>query len=191
MSERKREMALRGLLASALLVAAPVAPAAAFELRSPDIMPGGGRIDETFVYNGFGCEGGNLSPALAWRNPPPGARSFAITLHDPDARAGAGFWHWLVYDIPATTTGLPQGAGAKNGASLPAGAKQVATDFGTPGYGGPCPPKGDKPHHYKFTIYAEKADKLAIPPNATASVAGFVINANALGKASLTGTYGR
>jgi Raf kinase inhibitor-like YbhB/YbcL family protein len=185
-------MALKRFLASALLLATTAAPAAAFELRSPDIMPGGGTIDETFVYNGFGCKGGNLSPALTWRDPPAGTRSYAILLHDPDApTGGAGFWHWVVYDIPANVTGLPQGTGAKSGSGLPAGAKQVANDFGVPGYGGPCPPKGDKPHHYNFTIYALKVDKLALPPHATASVAGFMINANVLDKATLTGTYGR
>ncbi len=185
-------MALKQLLASILLLAGAAAPAMAFELRSPDIMPGGGRIADTFVYNGFGCAGGNLSPALAWRDPPPGTKSFAVLVHDPDApTGGAGFWHWVVYDIPAHVTGLPQGAGDGKGAGLPAGAKQVSTDFGTPGYGGPCPPRGDKPHHYNFTIYALKVDKLALPPHATASVAGFIINANSLGKAGLTGTYGR
>ena len=110
-----------------------------------------------------------------------------MLVHDPDApTGGAGFWHWVVYNIPATATGLPQGVG-KDGKGLPEGAKQVATDFGVPGYGGPCPPKGDKPHHYHFTVYALKTDKLDLPPHATASLAGFLINANALGKASLTG----
>ena len=105
-------MALKQLLASILLLAGAAAPAMAFELRSPDIMPGGGRIADTFVYNGFGCAGGNLSPALAWRDPPPGTKSFAVLVHDPDApTGGAGFWHWVVYDIPAHVTGLPQGAG--------------------------------------------------------------------------------
>jgi Raf kinase inhibitor-like YbhB/YbcL family protein len=185
-------MALKNFLASIVLLAAAAAPAAAFELRSPDIPPGGGTIDETSVYDGFGCKGGNLSPALTWRGAPPGTKSFAILVHDPDApTGGAGFWHWVVYDIPAFVTGLPQGAGTRYGASLPKGAKQVATDFGTPGYGGPCPPKGDKPHHYNFTVYALKVEKLDLPPQATASVAGFMINANALAKASLTGTYGR
>lgn len=177
-------------LATGLLAGSTLA-AAAFELKSPDIAPGGGTIADTFVFNGFGCTGGNLSPALAWRNPPAGTKSFALMVHDPDApTGGAGFWHWVVYDIPANVTGLPQGIG-KNGASLPAGAKQVATDFGAPGYGGPCPPVGDKPHHYNFTIYALKVEKLDLPPHATASLAGFMINANALGKATLTGTYGR
>jgi Raf kinase inhibitor-like YbhB/YbcL family protein len=182
-------MALKRFLASALLLAA--SPAAAFELKSPDIQPGGGPIGETFVFDHFGCHGGNLSPALVWRNPPPGARSFAITLHDPDARVRGGFWHWVVYDIPATVMGLPQGAGDGDGAGLPAGARQAANDFGARGYGGPCPPKGAGPHHYDFTVYALKTDKLTLPPHATAAVAGHMIEADALGKASLIGTYGR
>jgi Raf kinase inhibitor-like YbhB/YbcL family protein len=185
-------MALQRLLVSALFLAFATVGACAFELKSPDIMPGGGEIGQTFVYNGFGCDGGNLSPALVWRNPPPGTKSFAIMVHDPDApTGGAGFWHWVVYNIPARVSGLPQGAGGKGGAGLPAGAKQVSNDFGVAAYGGPCPPKGDKPHHYHFTIYALNVDKLAPPPHATTAVVGFMINANALGKASLIGTYGR
>jgi Raf kinase inhibitor-like YbhB/YbcL family protein len=184
-------MAKKILLAAAVALAASTLAASAFELKSPDIPPGGGAIAETFVYNGFGCVGGDLSPALAWKNPPEGTKSYALLVHDPDApTGGAGFWHWVVYDIPATTTGLPQGVG-KDGKGLPAGAKQVTTDYGVPGYGGPCPPKGDKAHRYNFTIYALKVDKLEAPPKATASLAGFLINANALGKATLTGTYGR
>ncbi|MCI4680769.1 YbhB/YbcL family Raf kinase inhibitor-like protein [Rhodoblastus acidophilus] len=183
-------MALLRLLAAALFLASATAGARAFELKSPDIAPGGGEIGETFVNNSFGCHGGNLSPALVWRNPPPGAKSFAITVHDPDAPVRGGFWHWAVYNIPVNVTGLPQGAGDGSGAGLPAGAKQVANDFGRPGYGGPCPPKGDRTHHYHFTVYALKTERLALPPHATASAAGAMIGANALGKASLIGTYG-
>ena len=129
-------------------------------------------------------------PRLSWSDPPAGTKSFAVLVHDPDApTGGAGFWHWVVYNIPATATGLPQGVG-KEGKGLPEGAAQMATDFGVPGYGGPCPPKGDAPHHYHFTVYALKTDKLELPPHATASLAGFLINANALGKATLTGTSG-
>jgi hypothetical protein len=183
-------MSLAKILFPALLLASSAIPAAAFVLTSPNIV-NGGPIAEKFTYNGFGCAGGDVSPSLSWSDPPAGTRSFALLVHDPDApTGGAGFWHWVVYNIPASATGLPQGV-AKDGKGLPEGAKQVATDFGVPGYGGPCPPKGDAPHHYHFTIYALKTDKLDLPPNATASIAGFFINANALGKATLTGTYGR
>jgi Raf kinase inhibitor-like YbhB/YbcL family protein len=183
-------MVLRKILVSAACLAVSAASAGALELKSPDVA-NGGTIAEKFVFNGFGCAGGDLSPALNWSDPPAGTKSFAVLAHDPDApTGGAGFWHWVVYNIPATATGLPQGVG-KDGKGLPEGATQVATDFGAPGYGGPCPPKGDAPHHYHFTVYALKTDKIELPPHATASLAGYFINANALGKATLTATYGR
>lgn len=175
-----------GALASGLLGAGG---AQAFELKSSDIAPGA-TIDMRHVYKGFGCEGQNLSPALSWSNPPAGTKSYALLVHDPDApTGGAGFWHWVVLDIPVSVTSLPRGVGA--GASLPQGAREIRTDFGQPGWGGPCPPVGDKPHHYNFTIYAMKVEHLDVPEGATASLAGFLVNANSLGKATLTGLYGR
>ena len=96
-----------------------------------------------------------------------------------------------VINIPANVNELPKDAGKADGSALPQGSISVATDFGTPGYGGPCPPAGDKPHHYRFTIYALKVDKLDVPRDAKASFVGFNVNANAIGKATLVGTYGR
>lgn len=179
--------------ASILLAAAftSTAQAAAFTASSADT-PAGKTIANKYVFKGFGCAGENVSPAVAWKNPPKDTKSFAVFVHDPDApTGGAGFWHWLVVDIPASTMGLEQGAGAGDGTKLPAGARQITTDFGSPGYGGPCPPVGDKPHHYNFTVYALKVDKLELPPNATASLTGFMVNANTLGKAKFTARYGR
>lgn len=165
--------------------------ASAFELSSPDLKPDGA-IDHKHVFKGFGCDGGNISPALIWKEPPAGTKSFAVMVHDPDApTGGAGWWHWVVYDLPATTTTLPQGAGAAQSKTMPAGAVQQKTDFGVAGWGGPCPPVGDKPHHYNFTVYALKVDKLDVPPDATASLIGFMVNANALAHARLTGRSGR
>ncbi|MBK7898957.1 MAG: YbhB/YbcL family Raf kinase inhibitor-like protein [Azonexus sp.] len=179
------------LAAFALAASCGTAQAGGFSLSSPDFSPGG-TIKSAQVFQGFGCAGGNLSPALSWKNPPKGTRSFAILVHDPDApTGGGGFWHWLVANLPPDTTGLPAGAGKGDGSGLPAGAVQVTTDFGAPGWGGPCPPVGDKPHRYHFTVYALKVDKLDLPPGTTAGIAGFMINANALGKATLTGRYGR
>lgn len=163
----------------------------AFQLSSPDI---GSRamIGNKFVFKGFGCEGENVSPALAWKAPPAGTKSFALLVHDPDApTGGAGWWHWVVYNLPASANGLAQGAGSADGARLPAGAVQHRTDFGSPGWGGPCPPVGDQPHRYVFTLHALKVEKLEIPEGATASLVGFMVNANSIGKASLTARYGR
>ncbi len=97
----------------------------------------------------------------------------------------------MVYNIPAGTTSLAQGAGGADGSALPAGAVQQKTDFGAAGWGGPCPPVGDKPHRYVFTVHALKVEKLDIPEGATASLVGFMVNANTIARATLTGKYGR
>ena len=179
----------RMTLAAALALAcAGPAFAQGFKLESPDLKPNG-TIAEEQVFNGFGCAGKNVSPALKWSGAPKGTKSFALLVHDPDApTGGAGWWHWVVINIPAETTELKKAAGNAN---LPAGAAQVNTDFGGPGWGGPCPPAGDKPHRYNFSLYALKVAKLDVPANATASLAGFMVNADSIGKATLTGRYGR
>ena len=179
---------LAPFLASTSLSAAETMP---FQASSPDILSGQS-ISTKFIYQGFGCTGQNVSPAVMWKNAPAGTRSFAVMVHDPDApTGGAGFWHWVVVDIPAGNALLAQGAGTADGKRLPAGTRQIASDFGAPGWGGPCPPAGDKPHHYHFTVYALKVDKLDLPANATASLTGFMVNANALAKAKFTGLFGR
>jgi Raf kinase inhibitor-like YbhB/YbcL family protein len=159
-----------------------------FRVTSPDLQSNG-RIAPTHVFNGMGCAGQNISPTLQWSNPPAGTKSFAVTAYDPDAPTGSGWWHWVMYNIPAGTTGLAAGAG--NGRNAPRGSAQGTTDFGTKGYGGPCPPVGDKPHHYHFTVFALKVDRLDLPGNATAAMVGFNLNANKLATARVTGLYGR
>jgi Raf kinase inhibitor-like YbhB/YbcL family protein len=162
----------------------------AFRLSSPDIRANGPIAMEQ-VFNSFGCTGQNISPALAWSRAPEGTKSFALLCHDPDApTGGAGWWHWLVLNIPATESGLAKDAGAADGSKLPQGAAHVNTDFGGPGWGGPCPPVGDKPHRYVFTLYAMKVDRLDAT-GGTASLAGYMVNGNAIGKATLTGKFGR
>lgn len=181
---------------AAVLLAASAQSAVAADklvLKSADIAPNA-KIAEKHVYKGFGCEGGNVSPALEWSGAPAGTKSFAITVYDPDAPTGSGWWHWVVFNLPASTTKLEQGAGDAGGARLPAGAVQSRTDFGGPGYGGPCPPKGPslkKPHRYIFTVYALKVDKLDLNADSSGALVGYMLNANALGKASFTGRYGR
>lgn len=164
--------------------------AADFKLASAEVKPKGTMTNEQ-VYSGFGCSGTNVSPSLSWEGAPAGTQSYALTMYDPDAPTGSGWWHWVVINIPAGTTALPKGVGTPEGKSLPAGAQQVRTDFGAFGYGGPCPPEGDKPHHYIFTLHALKVPKLDIPADATAALAGYMINANTLSKASFTAYYGR
>jgi Raf kinase inhibitor-like YbhB/YbcL family protein len=172
-------------------VATTSAVAAPFKLTSADFKDGAAMKDKN-SFNSFGCTGDNESPALAWENPPEGTKSFALLVHDPDApTGGSGWWHWLVYNIPADTKSLPAGAGKADGKALPKGAVQGNTDFGSPGYGGPCPPQGSGNHHYNFTLYALKVDKLDLPANATAAFVGYNVNANALGKVKITGLYAR
>lgn len=149
------------------------------------------KIPNANVFNGMDCTGNNVSPALQWSGAPAGTKSYAITAYDPDAPTGSGWWHWVVYNIPATTTRLSAGAGDAKKNLLPAGAVQGNTDFGSPGYGGPCPPKGEKPHRYIFTVYALNTDKLDLPAGATAAYVGFNLHAHQLAKATFTALYGR
>ncbi len=139
---------------------------------------------------GFGCAGGNKSPHLAWTDPPDGTKSFALTCYDPDAPTGSGFWHWVLVNIPADVRELELGAGSEGGI-LPSGALQVRTDFGQPGYGGPCPPEGDHPHRYIFTIHAVGLEELSVTADTSAAVVGFYLNFNTIAKNSLMGLYKR
>ena len=148
-----------------------------------------GQLTKQEEFNGFGCNGENRSPELHWSHPPKGTKSFAITVFDPDAPTGSGWWHWIVVNIPATVTHLPQDASAKH--LLPKGAIETVTDYGKPGFGGPCPPKGDKPHRYIFTVYALDTDRLDVKPDTDSAHVGFLINRHAIGKASLISYYGR
>jgi hypothetical protein len=182
--------AIHAAAAALCLTGASLASAADFTLASAQIAPGS-KIADKHVFAGFGCSGGNVSPALTWSGAPAGTQSYALTMYDPDAPTGSGWWHWVTYNIPATAGGLAEGAGTPDGKSLPAGTQQGRTDFGAPGYGGPCPPQGDAPHHYIFTVYALKVPAIDIPPGATAALIGFMINANKIGQATFTGLYGR
>jgi Raf kinase inhibitor-like YbhB/YbcL family protein len=154
-------------------------------------MKPGEPMPNRYLFNGMGCNGENLSPPLSWTGVPEGTKSFALMVHDPDANTGgAGIWHWVVVNIPATVVSLPAGASTADGAKLPSGSRQIANDYvgmtGSAAWGGPCPPKGQKAHRYNFTVYALKVDKLDLPPAATASQAGFFVNLNAIDKAQLS-----
>jgi len=159
-----------------------------FTLKSSDV---GGQATEKQVFNGFGCSGANISPQLSWENPPAGTKSFAVTMYDPDAPTGSGWWHWLIFDIPATAKELPSNAGSVKTSLAPKGSIQSMTDFGTTGYGGPCPPPGHGFHEYLITVYALKIDKLGLDEKATPAVVGFNLNSNTIRKASIVMYYGR
>ena len=159
------------------------------QIASSDI-EAGAVIPFKHVYNGSACTGPNISPSLHWSGAPAGTKSFAVTVYDPDAPSGSGWWHWMVYDIPPTVQELQTGAGNKGG-SLPDGARQGMTDYGVKEWGGPCPPAGDKPHRYVFTVFALSLEKLDVQENATSAAIGFELIANALETAQFTAMYGR
>ncbi len=162
----------------------------AFDLSSPDV-PANGTVPMKHVYNGYGCTGENISPELVWKEAPEGARSFAVTVFDPDAPTETGWWHWLVFDIPVAVTRLAANAGNPTTHLAPPGSIQSLTDFGTVGYGGPCPPVGSKPHRYVFTVYALKLDKLPLDAMAKPSMVSYYLKLDALAKASFTATFRR
>ncbi len=159
-----------------------------FTLRSNDL---GGQATQDQVFNGSGCTGKNISPHLIWENAPAGTKSFAITMYDPDAPTGSGWWHWVVVDLPKDITSVSSNSGNLKNGAMPAGARQMRTDYGTPGYGGPCPPEGDRPHCYIITVFALPTEKVDVPDDASPALVGFNLNASALAKASLVFYHSR
>ncbi|WP_277185593.1 YbhB/YbcL family Raf kinase inhibitor-like protein [Caballeronia sp. BR00000012568055] len=144
---------------------------------------------QEFDQQAFGGSGDNISPALQWEDPPADTGSFALTVYDPDAPTGSGFWHWVVVNLSADCRSLPRNAGKADGSLLPAGALQLRNDYGTVGFGGAAPPRGDKPHRYIFRIHALQAEGLPIDPNATNAVARFMTHLNEIDSATYTGLY--
>jgi len=162
-----------------------------FELYSPDAQLRTG-MPALYVANAFGCTGGNTSPPLAWRNPPAGTKSFVVTLFDKDERSTpSGWWHWVVYDIPASTDHLAAGAGAERRAGLPPGAQHGRTDLGNAAYHGPCPDKGDPAHRYVFSIYALSVDKLPVGAEASGAMVTSTTRESLLGKATFVAHFAR
>lgn len=173
-----------------LLLASLHAHAEGFVVTSPQVKAGG-KISMEQVFNSFGCQGGNVSPALTWKGAPVGTKSFAVTVYDPDAPTGSGWWHWVIFNIPANVNTLAKDAGNPQANLAPVGSIQSRTDFGKPGYGGPCPPAGDKAHRYQFTVYALKTDKLPLDENASAGMVGFYVHQNLIQRAVLPAQYSR
>jgi len=151
----------------------------------------GGNSTKTEEFNGFGCTGENTSPQLAWSNPPEGTKSFAITMYDPDAPTGSGWWHWLAFDIPSDINELVKNAGNVESKLMPAEVIQSITDYGGYGYGGPCPPENHGIHQYIITIHALKVDKLGLDKNTNPAVVGYYLWNNTIAKSSIITYYER
>lgn len=179
----------RLFMAALMLIAlAGTVNAQTFTLKSNEV---GGQGTKKQEFNGFGCDGNNVSPELSWSYAPAGTKSFAVTVYDPDAPTGSGFWHWVVFNIPANATELVSGAGSIDSKLIPAGAVQSITDYGIKGFGGPCPPVNHGPHRYIFTVYALKTDKLGADANANPATVGYNLWMNTIEKASIVMYYER
>lgn len=159
-----------------------------FTLKSDDL---GGQATSVTEFNGFGCTGDNQSPQLSWSNAPEGTKSFAVTMYDPDAPTGSGWWHWLVFDIPADVNELVANAGNLEAKLAPEGAIQSITNYGAAGYGGPCPPEGHGWHQYIITVHALKTDKLGLETNTNPAIVGYYLWNNTIEKASIVTYYKR
>ena len=163
-------------------------PVASFQITSNDIKDGE-TLAMPHVSGIFGAGGEDVSPHLSWSGAPDDARSYVVTCFDPDAPTGSGFWHWVVYDIPAGVTELATGAGSQNGAVLPDGAKQLKNDAGLYGYLGSAPPPGHGPHRYMFAVHALNVDTLPITEEVSAAICGFNMFGTTVGRAIVTPIY--
>lgn len=171
-----------------LLLSTSVLSAGEFTLSSKDLK---GQLSTKQIFNGFGCIGENISPELSWKNAPEGTKSFAVTVYDKDAPTGSGWWHWVVFNVDGKTSGLEQNAGNPKANLLPKNAVQSITDFGQTGFGGACPPKGDKAHQYVFTVHALNVDKLELKENTSPALVGYMLNIHTIEKASVVSYYSR
>lgn len=161
-------------------------PRPSFVVVSDDISAGEA-LDLAQVHHSAG--GGNESPQLSWSGFPPETKSFAVTILDPDAPTGSGWWHWQVVDIPADVTQLATGVGTPDGRQLPPGAVQMRNDYGEQGFGGAGPPPGDMPHRYFVVVHALDTEALGLGPDTPNAIVGFHLSAHALARATLMGTY--
>ncbi|WP_096087215.1 YbhB/YbcL family Raf kinase inhibitor-like protein [Agaribacterium haliotis] len=163
------------------------APLNALELSSEDIK-NGEFMDKAHEYQGFGCDGDNLSPELSWSEVPADTKAFALLAYDPDAPTGSGWWHWQLVNIPADVRHLPRGAGQEGSKLLPDNSVQMRNDYGANAFGGACPPKGHGKHRYQFTLYA-LSTPLQLPEQASAALVGYMVKAHAIDEASIEAYY--
>ncbi|WP_159625429.1 YbhB/YbcL family Raf kinase inhibitor-like protein [Actinomyces sp. zg296] len=154
-----------------------------FTLESTDIAAGA-RISDRFTA----AAGESISPALSWSGFPEGTASFTVSCFDPDAPTPSGWWHWTIVDLDASTTSLPQGAGASD-LTLDGAAFHLRGDSGDHAYFGPYPPAGDGDHRYVFTVHALDVETLGLDDEATPAMAAFQMAQHALARATLTAVY--
>jgi len=164
-------------------------PVPSFTVTSDDVADGQ-PLDEAHVADAnYGLSGGNTSPHLRWDGFPPETRSFAVTIYDPDAPTGSGFWHWVLFDIPADVTELPRGAGTGGKSDRPAGAKHARNDVGNLEYVGAFPPAGHGPHRYVIAVHALDVDNLGPDESASPAYVGFNLGGHTLARAVIVPTY--
>ncbi len=159
-----------------------------FQISSDDVSEGA-MLAMPQVSGIFGAGGEDISPHLSWVGAPEETQSYAVTCFDPDAPTGSGFWHWVVYDIPADVTELTTGAGSQDGSGLPAGAKQLRNDAGLYGYLGSAPPAGHGAHRYMFAVHALNAASLPITEEVTPAICGFNMFGITVARAIVTPVY--
>jgi Raf kinase inhibitor-like YbhB/YbcL family protein len=154
----------------------------ALTVESDDIRDGE-TLAKTYVFNDWGSDGRNVSPHLRWSGAPEGTLSYAVTCFDPDAPTGSGFWHWLLFDIPADVTELPAGAGVDGDLGV-----HGRNDYGINAYGGAAPPPGF-PHRYIFAVHALDVEKLGVDRDTPPAVIGFNITAHTLARGYIAPVY--
>lgn len=179
------------ITAASFMALAPIGIAGTpFTLSSPDISHGK-TLSANQVFNGFGCTGNNISPALSWEGAPEETKSFAITAYDPDAPTGSGWWHWVVFNIDDKVNHIVKNAGDPTAQLAPKHSVQGRTDFGTYGFGGACPPPGHGKHRYQFTLHALNIDALNLPADSSAALVGYMINQHRIAKTTIEAIYER
>lgn len=173
---------MRTIILAAIIMMALLGKTQTFTLKSNEL---GGQAHSKQVFNNFGCKGENKSPQLIWENVPAGTKSFAVTMYDENAPTGSGWWHWLIFDIDKSILQLSPDAGNVTTQNAPNNSIQSKTDFGTPGYSGPCPTPGSGFHKYTVTVYALDTEKLGLDVNANPALVGFYLSQHLIQKASL------
>ncbi|OCG60757.1 hypothetical protein A9G41_00415 [Gilliamella sp. Nev5-1] len=177
----------KAIIYSTLLLSTSCSYATQLQLTSTDLINNG--FTTRFISNQFGCQGENISPQISWKNLPKTTKSLVLTMYDPDAPTGSGWWHWVIVNIPVQTSFIKQSAG-NNPNLLPKGSRLVRNDFGVINYGGPCPPLNST-HRYQFTLYALDIDHIEVDEQTTPALVGFIANSHQIAKADIIYSYSR